>query len=289
MSKAEDIQYKINIILNEEKRAYQANGRRGGGLGSFNIKINDGWRREGEIPKILNKSIDSEAIISSQSELLLKIYSASNGEKRKEFKKYLLNNLDKDSNYSDVAYLIMYILHRLGNTVIALKSANKVLKGDAVHGYSNLLAMLAKIVFYEYLLIKKEDYCLMKEILETDGEYNFGLLEKINLAEMKIIENELNNADKNKKLKNKLKDENFWMQSNIEGKDEHLFIGKRDGLSDKVHLIVDQETGETRIDREDLPPDQLIKEVQTVVTIIRNDGKTIKSTKGKLKFEKQNV
>ena len=279
----EDIKYKIDIILNEERRAYSANGRRGGGLGSFNIKIGDGWRTEGEIPKIINTEIDTEAIKSPQAELLLKLYSTLNNKSKKIYLEYLLACLDKKSEFSDVAYLILYFLHRVGKTVDALKKSAEDLEGDGVHGFSNLIAMLAKIVYYEYLLIKKEDYRTIKDILLSSAEYNFGLTEKINLAEMKIIETELS-EDGNQKLKHKLKDENFWIQSNIDGKDEHLFIGKRNNPEGKVHLIIDSETGETRIDRQDLPPKDLIKQIQTVVTIMRTDGTIIKSTNGKLEF-----
>jgi len=41
------------------------------------------------------------------------------------------------------------------------------------------------------------------------------------------------------KIKRRLEGEGLWIQSNIEGEDEHLFVGKKNGKKDKVHLVVD--------------------------------------------------
>jgi len=90
------------------------------------------------------------------------------------------------------------------------------------------------------------------------------------------------------KIKRRLESEGLWVESKIQGKDEHLFIGERNGKSDKVHLILDDETGEVRIDRKDQPPHDLIKKVETVLTM--NTGEKIKSTRASLEFldEKEN-
>lgn len=90
------------------------------------------------------------------------------------------------------------------------------------------------------------------------------------------------------KIKRRLENEGLWVKSKIQGKDEHLFVGEKDGKPDKVHLIFDSETGEVRIDRKDQPPHALIAKVETVLTM--NTGEKIKSTRASLEFldEKKN-
>ena len=51
----QNLKQKINTVLNEEKRAYNLKGRRGGWLGTFNIGIQgpgSSWTN-GTIPKVL--------------------------------------------------------------------------------------------------------------------------------------------------------------------------------------------------------------------------------------------
>jgi len=89
-------------------------------------------------------------------------------------------------------------------------------------------------------------------------------------------------SKQSKKIIKTLKSNDYWIRSSIDGKDEHLFIGKRDKTKEKVHLIFDRETGEIRIDRKDLPPDKLLEEVYTIAKI--KNGPTIKKTKTSLEF-----
>lgn len=85
-----------------------------------------------------------------------------------------------------------------------------------------------------------------------------------------------------RRIKRKLKKEGLWIQSTIEGKDEHLLIGKRDGKGDKVHLVSDSETGEIRIDRKDQVPHELVKQIETVLTL--KNGEKVRFTRSKMEF-----
>lgn len=88
-----------------------------------------------------------------------------------------------------------------------------------------------------------------------------------------------------KKLKRRLEDKNLWIQSNIENDEEHLIIGDRSKEKGQhVHLIVGK-TGEIRIDPKDSAPHELLRSVETVLTL--KDGKKIRSTKAMLEFEEQ--
>ncbi len=205
-----ELQKKIDIVLDEEKRAYVAKGRIKGGLGSMNIGLqsmpNNGWSVDGEIPKLLFDKSDSNVISSPNATILLKLYSSLDEEGKKAFASYLTTNLRKDSPYVSVAYFIFFVLYRIGETVWALEFARKALSGDAVHGYSNLLGALSMIISREYLHIDQKTYDSIKLVLQGDSEYNFQLTEKINLALLKHLERDLSdvnpeiNADKEKLL-----------------------------------------------------------------------------------------
>jgi len=189
------IHEKINTVLNEERRAYQANGRQHGGLGSFNIGIQQKWNVLGKIPELLCPKSDPNAVKSKNVDILLKLYCTLNKEDKKRFCDYLLTQLSRQSDYADVAYFILFVLHKTDTRVKALKKAQRTLKRDSVHGYSNFLAMLSQIVSYEYLTINQDEYNQIESLLQKDNEYNFQLIEKINSAKLKLLELKLQDVN----------------------------------------------------------------------------------------------
>ncbi len=102
----QELQQKIDIILNEERRAYAANGRRGGHLGSFNISVGDGYTdaypKAGNYPKLLIIPASLNSISSPQAEIMLKLYSSLKSDEKEQFKGILLSYLSKDGQFFDV-------------------------------------------------------------------------------------------------------------------------------------------------------------------------------------------
>jgi len=86
-----------------------------------------------------------------------------------------------------------------------------------------------------------------------------------------------------KKIKNRLEDEDLWVESRTQGNEQHLLVGKKDAVGEKVHLIVG-ETGEIRIDKKDQPPSEILRKVQSVLT--KPDGSVVKTT---IEFFKENI
>jgi len=203
---------KIDIILKEEKRAYKAHGRHTGGLGSFNITIQSrGWDSKGEVPNIVNDQSDPDSIKSRNANILFRLYTTLNPEDKKNLKEYLLKNLSRDSEYFDVAYLVIFVLSKIGATVETLKTARVNLKGDSKHGFSNMLAMLSQIISYDYACFDEDTYIQIESAMQGENEHNFNLLEKVNIAKLKILEQQLKdvnpeiNYDRDKIL-------NLWTQ-----------------------------------------------------------------------------
>jgi len=209
----EELQHKIDIILSEEKRAYAANGRRGGHLGSFNIDIGDGWTdaypKAGVYPELLIIPASLNSIRSPQAETMLKLYSSLKSDEKEQFKSFLLSYLSKDCQFFDVAYLTFFVLHRIGATIEAITQARSNLKGDSDHGFSNMLAMLAKIVVHEHSYISKGLYSQIKESMQGETEHDFRLQDKINSAELELLKRDL--ADVNPEInKDKEKVASLW-------------------------------------------------------------------------------
>lgn len=190
---------KINLALNEEKRAYSANGRIGGGLGSFNIGIGGGWTTVGQIPKLISEKSSLEAISSPNTTVLLKLHSSLNSSDKDEFTNILLSYLSKESPYLDVSYLIFFVLHRIGKTIEAIQQARKHLKGDSKHGFSNMLGIFSKIIQNEHSFISGATFEAIKKAMEGEDEHNFQLFEIINSAELLnlSVQLEANNPEVN--------------------------------------------------------------------------------------------
>ncbi len=89
------------------------------------------------------------------------------------------------------------------------------------------------------------------------------------------------------KIKRRVQNSKHWVQSNIDGEDEHLLIGERgDRTGSKVHLIVDGVTGENRIEDKDKLPHDLIEKIETIVTF--KSGERLLSTRASLEFVEDN-
>lgn len=80
-----------------------------------------------------------------------------------------------------------------------------------------------------------------------------------------------------KTIKKRLETEGLFVESRSQGEDQHLLIGKKDGESNKAHIIIDGKTGEIRVEDNQQEPTDLTRHIETVLTL--SDGKKIKSTR----------
>lgn len=184
----EELQYRINLILEEEFRAYSHNGRSRGGLGSYNVKLPQQWVREGEVPSLLG-SPNQDAINSPNEVLLLKLHNSLKAHEKPLFIEHLKLQLQEEGEYSPVAYLIFRVLYKLGQLVPTLEYAKDTLKDAPQHAWSNLLGMLSQTVIHEYAYLNWPTLRRIKELLASGQE--FHLIERINAAEVKTLEAEL--------------------------------------------------------------------------------------------------
>lgn len=178
----------VDLILNEERRAYAAHGRIVGGLGSLNVELQSdppsGGTTGGKVPTLLWDKAHAKLIDSPDVARLMKLKDTG----KVNLEGYLLSHLHKRSPYADVAYAIFLALHRMDRTIDALAAARAHLAGDKVYGYSNLLGTLSAIVSYEHFDIDPALYPRILQTLEGDTEHNFRLNDKINQARLQHLD-----------------------------------------------------------------------------------------------------
>lgn len=178
----------VDLILNEEKRAYAARGRIMGALGSVNVELqsdpNLGATTIGNVPSLLWDKTHAKLVDSPNVARLMKLHDVN----KNNLEDYLLSHLHKGSRYADVAYLIFLALHRMDRTIDALAAARAHLAGDKVYGYSNLLGTLSAIVSYEHFDIDPALYPRILKVLEGDTEHSFRLTDKINQARLEHLD-----------------------------------------------------------------------------------------------------
>ena len=85
-----------------------------------------------------------------------------------------------------------------------------------------------------------------------------------------------------KTFKNRLEAEGLFLESRSkEGGDMHLLIGKKDGSPQKAHAVVDEKTGDIRVEDNQLEPLELVRKIESIITL--ENGKKIKVTRESIK------
>jgi hypothetical protein len=174
----------VDVILNEERRAYAARGRRVGGLGSLNVGLQSdpapANATHGNPASLLYDKAHARVIDSPTVARLVKLRESG----KNNIEGYLLSHLHESSPYAEVAYAVFLALHRMDRTVDALIAARTHLSGDKVYGYSNLLGTLSAVVSHEHSDLDPSLYPQILKALDGDTEHNFRLTEKINQARL---------------------------------------------------------------------------------------------------------
>lgn len=182
---------KAEIILKEEDRHYKANGRKVGGLGSFNIGVQSIWRTKGEVPKLLTDNPGISHIGSSNANLLIKLVSITSGTSREDLIKYLTDNLRPDSKFRSVSYLIFFVLHRYGMLSLALKTAVQSHREKSNIAIGNVFIILSKILFFEWNALNEDELTTLENFAEQEDDFPNEIIETINLIRLKHLEIEL--------------------------------------------------------------------------------------------------
>jgi len=231
-----DLDKKLKYILESELSAYSQNGRRSGGLGSFNVGLqsvpNNGWTNVGSITKYLFDDSNQNFISSENSNILLKFYSTLNSNEKILFEDLLLTFVDKKSEYKDIAYLICFIFIRLDKLEEVIEKAVKYLKGDDSNAYDNLLHMVKLVVAREYKYFSFDTLSSISEKLENDEEAIHALLPTLREACKQTFSQELDN-DEGLDISKDMRNINNYFYSNFPDEDISNQIKKIEDLFEK--------------------------------------------------------
>jgi hypothetical protein len=182
----------VDLVLNEEKRAYAANNRGRGGLGSLNVTLqsepNNGWTEVGKVPDLLWPKDKAKTISSPNLERLLRIHHSLAPSEKEALDRYLTSHLHRKSPYFKIGYFIFCALHRMGKTESALTAARANLSGDTDFGYSNVLGALSALVSHEHHVIPEAMFVAITKVLDDEKEHSFRLAEKITLARLRHMD-----------------------------------------------------------------------------------------------------
>lgn len=182
------LQEQIEIILNEEKRSYHANGRDRGGLGSFNFGLPGVSARSGQIPDLLSPKSQAGTVQSKVGDILLKLFSSLSPHEKDQFNGVLLSQMNSASPYSAVAYFLFFGLWKTGALEDALRTTFLNLRSAGDHAFDNTMAMLALIITHEYKCLADDDYKQIESLFKGVPEYNHWIKDRLNAARLKIIE-----------------------------------------------------------------------------------------------------
>ena len=80
-----------------------------------------------------------------------------------------------------------------------------------------------------------------------------------------------------KTLKARFKDKDVFAEVRYRGEDVHILVGERDGAPEKVHIVIDGQTGEIRIELKDERSDSLVQRIEAVLTL--RNGRQVRSTR----------
>lgn len=85
-----------------------------------------------------------------------------------------------------------------------------------------------------------------------------------------------------KTIKKRISDDQFFIESRIQGEDQHILVGKRDGSGSKAHIVIDGTTGEIRVEDNQQAPEEVTERIETIIKL--PNGKQIRTTREILEF-----
>lgn len=85
-----------------------------------------------------------------------------------------------------------------------------------------------------------------------------------------------------KTIKRRLKTDDYWLESRLDGEDEHILIGRRDENGKKAHIIIDGDSAEIRVEDKSKSSEELTKHIETRLTL--PNGKKVRSTREAVEF-----
>ncbi|PJA41154.1 hypothetical protein CO179_00500 [candidate division WWE3 bacterium CG_4_9_14_3_um_filter_39_7] len=179
----------VVAVLKDEIEQYKVRGRREGQLGSVEWQRGTiEWHTKGETMKFLNKSSSRTLVQSSNSNALVRLYEKSDENDKNTIVEALTMRLNKETEYSDVGYMIFLTLFELGFLEKGLSTALIKLSNDKKHGFSDTLRLLDLLLAFRYEEFDEEDLDITEKIAFSTEEDTFQIKQRVNAIRIMRIE-----------------------------------------------------------------------------------------------------
>lgn len=173
--------------LRAEAHAYTNHGRRDGGLGS--VAFTYGGRTYYGTPAqsrtvgtpgfLVPPDPEACTIASANRDTLVDACARHYGSDPARFSELLFAFLDRDSEFSDVGYLIVLAAHRLGLLERACEVAWERLQGAPRFGFSEVMRLLSGLISFAYHEISSEELRKVETLVATLQEEEFQISSRI--------------------------------------------------------------------------------------------------------------
>ena len=179
---------KIISILRNEIEQYKNNGRRVGGLGSVKSVANlTEYHSEGEIREFIYNNSSKENVKSINVDAIIKLFKSSTETQKRIIISSLSQRINKNSEYLNVAYLILFALFELKKFSQGLIIARKKLYGDNKNGFSDVLRMIDTLLRFRHSEFSDKDLQDIEKLIDSVSESTFEIPQRINSIRIKRI------------------------------------------------------------------------------------------------------
>lgn len=179
--------------LRTEAHAYASHGRSAGGLGSVSFTYRGRtyygtpaqWQTVGTPGTLVPQDPETCTIASANGDTLVETCARHYGADEARFSVLLFAFLDRESEFSDVGYLIVLAAHRLGLLGRACEVAADRLQGAPRFGFSEVIRMLSGLISFAYHEISVEDLREVETLFANLPDEGFQIPARI--AEARVM------------------------------------------------------------------------------------------------------
>ncbi len=189
-----NIEKQVVAVLKNEVEQYKVRGRREGRLGTVEWpRGTTEYRGVDEEIKFLFENSKKENVSSKYIAALLNLYNNSSKNEQALIIKSLLKRINKEIEYRDIGYLIVFFLFEIGSLKEALNAVLKKLKGDKANAFGDVLRILDLLLTFRYEEFEEQELNEVEKFTYSTKDHPFKIKERVNAVRVLKMLNYKNN------------------------------------------------------------------------------------------------